>query len=135
MDVTISILAIIILAGLFVVVRSRENKPKNRRRSVADPRATSKFHAVSIKFVGSACEAVRKLEGKRFLSGAAPTLPLPDCDVDACKCRFIHHQDRRAGEDRRSGYRRKLPGGADGIAVERRKRGDRRDDSPDDYFQ
>lgn len=135
MDVTISILAIIILAGLFVFVRNRENKPKDRRRGAVDPRASSKFHAVSIKFLGGACEAVKKLEGKRFLSSAAPTLPLPDCDVDACKCRFIHHQDRRAGEDRRSGYRGKLPGGTDGVAVERRKRGDRRDDSPDEYFQ
>lgn len=136
MDVTISILAIVVLVGLFFFVRSRENRPKQRRRpeGAANLRATSQFHAVSIKFTASACEAAKGMEGKRFLASAAPRIPLPDCDVAECKCRFIHHEDRRAGEDRRSGYRRQLPGGADTPTTERRKRGDRRDDSPDDYF-
>jgi hypothetical protein len=37
------------------------------------------------------------MSGKRFLSGAAPKIPLPGCDVLDCKCRFIHHKDRREG--------------------------------------
>lgn len=136
MDITISILLIIVLVGLFVLVRNREKAPQDRRRpnSVVDPRATSQFHAVSIRFASTACEAAKNMEGKRFLSGAAPKIPLPDCDAAVCKCRFVHHKDRRAGEDRRSGFRQKLPGGKD-LPVERRRRGDRRDDSPDDYFQ
>lgn len=136
MDVTISILAIMILVGLFVFVRSKEKSPKQHSRpeQPANLTATSQFHAVSIKFPSSACEAAHKMEGKRFLSSAAPRIPLPGCDAKKCKCRFVHHKDRREGEDRRSGYRQKLPGAKSSAADERRKRGDRRDDSPDDYF-
>jgi hypothetical protein len=28
-------------------------------------------------------------------------LPVPTCDRAKCRCRYIHHEDRRTGEDRR----------------------------------
>ena len=57
------------------------------------------------KFTGNACTAAREMEGRRFLSSAAPRLPLPDCDVLDCGCKFAHHPDRRAKQDRRSPFR------------------------------
>jgi hypothetical protein len=54
-------------------------------------------------------------------------LPLPDCDALECRCRFIHHKDRRAGRDRRSPFG---PGGIGGhtgrYEQEQRKGTDRR---------
>lgn len=40
------------------------------------------------------------MEGRRFLSRQAPTLPLKACDQARCKCRYAHHEDRRRGPRR-----------------------------------
>ncbi len=55
------------------------------------------FHAVTIRpsRTGCVCGAARDLEGKRFLSAAAPALPLPDCDAMECGCIYTHFRDRR----------------------------------------
>lgn len=70
-------------------------------RSVQSHRVTNPYHAVSIK-AGPACHQT-KLEyaNRRFLSADAPLLPLPTCDATACKCQYVHHDDRRAEPDRR----------------------------------
>ncbi len=70
-----------------------------------DEKEKLQYHAVSIKFYPSACQAAKQLEDKRFLSAEAPDIPLPDCDAEVCKCRYIHFDDRRSGEDRRDQYR------------------------------
>jgi len=93
----------------------------------------SKYHAVSVKHGANACAAVSEISGQRFLASQAPDLPLPGCDADQCDCRFIHHDDRRSGKDRRSPF---TPGGVaaatGSYAGERRQSSDRRDES-DDY--
>jgi len=62
---------------------------------------TNPYHAVSIK-AGARCQQTElKLGRRRFLSGEAPQLPQPSCDTDACECRYVHHEDRRDGSDRR----------------------------------
>jgi hypothetical protein len=61
------------------------------------------YRAVSIRFRSNACEAVKRLAGKRFLTPEVPPLPLPRCRCERCECRYLHHADRRRGEDRRSG--------------------------------
>ena len=62
---------------------------------------TNPYHAVSIK-AGPGChQTAQKYGGQRFLSGEAPSLPQPGCDVRACECRYAHHEDRRDGSDRR----------------------------------
>ena len=95
-----------------MLVRKRDAQTRSqvaRQKTVTEIRSevakkSTPYHAVSIKFATSACRAARDMAGRRFLSGAAPRLPLPDCDVLECKCRFVHHADRRSGTDRRSQF-------------------------------
>ena len=62
---------------------------------------TNPYHAVSIK-AGTRCHQTAQNYGRqRFLSGEAPQLPQPTCDARACECRYVHHEDRRDGFDRR----------------------------------
>lgn len=88
---------------------------------------TSPFHAVSVKYSSTACDAAKALTGRRFLAGAAPRLPLPECDAAECSCGFAHHSDRRSGRDRRSPFSPSTHIGQTGShTVERRDRRDRR---------
>ena len=74
-------------------------------RPVEHRRIGNPFHAVSIAPGPRSCAAARAAEGKRFLSTAAPMLPLQDCTQSpACQCRYAHHQDRRAERDRRVNF-------------------------------
>ncbi len=65
------------------------------------PRARGRFHAVSIAVGRTTCRNVEALIGTRFLGSEAPKLPLRGCDSSDCRCRYIHHTDRRAEDDRR----------------------------------
>ncbi len=56
--------------------------------------AAEPYHAVSVVPGVQHCGACLRLEGLRFLSGEAPRLPLPGCDV-RCRCIYQHHRDRR----------------------------------------
>jgi len=100
---------------------------KKPRRSPYKPSPPeSKFHAVSIIPGDSACAAVHRFTGQRFLSAHAPRLPLPTCDSPRCTCHYRHHKDRRAGPRRRSevGMMMASYSGAE----RRRSRGRRADD-------
>lgn len=132
-----ALLAVAVLAALWIFVRRRqENKPEpvaprpDRRVSIGSSTA---YHAVAIKTSGHACASANELAGTRFLSAEAPTLPLPDCDVDDCQCSFVHYKDRRSGKDRRSPF---SPAGSPATTgrfeTERRAGSDRRENS-DDY--
>jgi hypothetical protein len=61
---------------------------------------TQTFHAVSIQAGRNCCRAARELQGHRFLSREAPSLPLKDCSSDNCMCHYQHHDDRRRGPRR-----------------------------------
>lgn len=102
---SLSIGIILAVALIVLLVLSKRSKATTERRptvtSQEQTTTTTRFHAVSIQAVNNACEAAKSLEGKRFLSSAAPRLPLPECDAFECKCRFVHHADRRSGVDRR----------------------------------
>lgn len=62
------------------------------------------FHGVSIRPTSGACRAVQMIAGRRFLPNEAPAVPLANCDVSYCGCRYEHHQDRRAQIDRRHAH-------------------------------
>ena len=133
MSLSITIVGIVFLGlVLFFILRkgaSRDQRPAAVRPTKAG--ASTTFHAVSIKFASSACSAAKSLEGKRFLSGAAPQIPLPDCDVLECKCRFAHYSDRRESDDRRNPYRAGIAGETGKHNVEQRRGPrDRRDRPP-----
>ena len=95
------ILILVLLVG-WLYLRHRQDQittPPAVRRSSS---GSTDYHSVSLKYSPRACRAAKALEGRRFLASAAPRIPLPECDVKKCECRFAHHKDRRAGQDRRS---------------------------------
>lgn len=131
MDVILSVLAILFLLAVLYVLR-RKKSLSGKRPNEGRPKSASSdssFHAVSIVFAQGACKAAYEMEGRRFLSSAAPRLPLPDCNVLECKCRFAHHQDRRKGDDRRNPYMQAFGGVGSGTGrhqAEQRQKDDRR---------
>ena len=128
----LGIAVVLLLAWLFL--RRRGNKTEPTETTVEDS-TKSAYHAVSIKFDRNACEAAQKMSGRRFLSSAAPRLPLPECDVLECNCRFTHHEDRRSSKDRRSPFAAAGFGGGTGsFEKERREKPDRRQDADLDEF-
>lgn len=82
-------------------IRSRRRKARAAlTRSVPD--RSNAYHCVAIDYSAEPCMAVKKMEGKRFLSAEAPIFPLPGCTSKSCQCRYVHYDDRRARPDRRS---------------------------------
>jgi hypothetical protein len=71
--------------------------PAAQRQWISNP-----WHAVSIIPSARACRLVHGFANERFLSRQAPTLPLPDCTVRPCTCRYRHFQDRRTSSRRDS---------------------------------
>ncbi len=125
--------ALLILAVAWLIVRIRRNKAIELAESTRTFKETGKFHAVALKYSENACDAAKALTGRRFLSNAAPRLPLPNCDYPNCSCRFAHFDDRRTGRDRRSPFAPATATGTTGIhEQERRERNDRRKGT-DDY--
>ena len=54
------------------------------------------FHGIAIEPGSRACEAVRHVAGRRYLSEDAPRLPLDECQcVQDCRCVYRHFSDRR----------------------------------------
>ena len=134
MDVVTSLIAVLVLLVLLWFVRRnarKENVRPDEHRKAATVKNT-RFHAVSIRFTPNACQAAKNMEGRRFLSSAAPKIPLPDCDADVCECKFKHHADRRARSDRRNPWGQGLGGASTGnYPKEQRKGRDRRKSDSD----
>lgn len=122
----------ILILGLLVAIwwlirKRREGSADVSRTQLQQKKASTQFHAVSITYAGRACDAAKNMSGRRFLASAAPKLPLPECDILECGCRFSHHEDRRSQKDRRSPFG---PGGTSGATgsfdAEQRGGADRR---------
>lgn len=123
-------LAIVLVVAL-VYVRRKEQVEQSRPEPIEGPSGkTSAFHAVSIDFEQDACAAAKAMAGRRFLSSAAPRLPLPECDARECRCKFKHHADRRSGKDRRSPFSPSGLSSATGTYEKEKRQGkDRRKDA------
>lgn len=70
-------------------------------RPVVAHRIVNPYHAVGIAHDSRCCREVREYDGVRFLASAAPTLPVRGCSAASCRCRYVHFEDRRGGQDRR----------------------------------
>lgn len=122
----------LILLIAWLVMRILRGKPGPAHTPVSKVSdQSSPYHAVSLQYSSNACDAAKAMTGRRFLSSAAPRLPLPECDSLECRCLFGHHSDRRTGSDRRSPFR---PGGVGGsgtgtFKAERRQKKDRRENA------
>ncbi len=135
MNTTLIAMALVLLVG-WLFIRRRQSKEtaavKPRGRA---PTSKKSYHAVSIKFEPRACMAAKSMEGQRFLSGEAPRLPLPECDVTECQCHFAHHEDRRVNKDRRNVFDASGHSSTTGkFEQERRGTRDRRHDDDDDFI-
>ncbi len=125
--IALSILWVVVAALGYRFVRDARTAARVRERQARKSRPPTqerhKYHAVTIAQGRAACSNSTRLTGRRFLSREAPPLPLPGCSLRPCRCRYVHHADRRA-EDRRFPFGvRKHTESA--VATERR-RGDRR---------
>lgn len=123
------LLVLVFLAAVaWLVARVRSGKTEARASGTKSLGSTSRYHAVSVKYSSTACDAAKAMTGLRVLSVDAPRLPLPGCKADECRCGFAHHDDRRSGEDRRNPYGSRSAYGAmaGSIRTERRDRKDRR---------
>lgn len=120
----------LLLSVTWLVLRIRRNNSERTAASkpkAGKPKSDPAFHAVSLKYSSSACDAAKAMTGRRFLASAPPRLPLPGCDALECRCAFAHHSDRRSGQDRRNPFNpASLSGGTGSFQVERRDRRDRR---------
>ncbi|VUX55644.1 conserved protein of unknown function [uncultured Woeseiaceae bacterium] len=132
MNVAFSIIAIIILVVSILLFRRTRATTKKRP---PDPDRLGKvqpyvrFHAVSLENLRGACAAAYAIEGERFLAGATPRIPLPECDAPVCNCHFVHHDDRRLSDNRRQRWTG-FVGDSDGTMKEQRDGGDRRNKDP-----
>ena len=128
------LLVLLLLIWLFIRRRNTESTDKPKPSQQVSSQNTA-YHAVSIKFSSNACQAAKDMEGRRFLSSAAPRLPLPECQVLDCSCRFVHHKDRRAGKDRRSPFAASGYGGGTGKYEKESRQGkDRRHSDDEDLY-
>jgi hypothetical protein len=134
MNTVLLLVLVVVLVVAWLFVRRQGEVETTRPEPVKRPgRKNSPFHAVSIAFEQHACNAAKELAGRRFLSSAAPRLPLPECDVLECKCRFKHYDDRRSGKDRRNPFSPSGVSAATGkFEAEKRQGRDRRREDDDD---
>lgn len=121
--------ALVLLIIIAAAALRRHQSPAQSEASRPSPPfadGSERFHAVSIRFGANPCSKAKRLHAQRFLSEAAPRLPMDGCDAANCDCRFIHHADRRAGDDRRSPFQSGFGGSALRVEENRRARPDRR---------
>jgi len=88
----------------WILRRRIDAEVKTSGRPVEHRRIGNPYHAVSIEPGARACAAANDARGKRFLSSAAPMLPLRECTRATCQCRYVHHNDRRVLRDRRVNF-------------------------------
>ena len=94
------------------------------------------YSSAEIKFKDCACDAVKEMAGKRFLSRDVPLIPLPDCTSPNCKCTYIRHKDRRDWSlDRRESFMSQSNHYTAGGNDERREKVDRRADAESDFAE
>ena len=102
--ITYALTALAVVAALpYLLGRGRSGDVRPSRRAV--PRQhDGPYAAVSLEPASIACEAARRIAGRRYLRDEAPGVPLANCDGRRCGCRLQSHADRRqAGTDRRLG--------------------------------
>lgn len=65
------------------------------------------YHGVAIQPGEGSCASAELLRGIRFLAREAPALPLKSCGGKACRCVYLHFDDRRH-HNRRDMYLNKV---------------------------
>ena len=98
---------IAVIALLLIAFRrpGKRAKAKRIQKSISADRASERestqWRAVKISPGLLCCEASAKLADQVFLARESPRLPLDGCTESGCKCKYLHLEDRRSGDDRR----------------------------------
>lgn len=99
--------AIAVVAGFFLWRGRRRTATVDER---AYPRPTDTADGkgqIRLRPGPNACAPARQQAGHRIPTSEMPRLPLPGCRVQVCRCRFEEVYERRRGERRKQGDRRK----------------------------
>lgn len=113
------LLLVVLVIALLLVLLLRNRKPgAGQGQSTSKPRVAVEktgggfdagktspkpYQSVRIKTRLGACNPAIALQDQVFLASEAPPLPLTECDVEQCACRYIYLDDRRQ-EDRRTPF-------------------------------
>jgi hypothetical protein len=82
---------------------TKASKPALRKKTATTKITPFQAAAITSNDSKCACDAVKQLEGRRFLAREAPLLPLQDCTSPACTCSYTRYRDRRGiNGDRRA---------------------------------
>jgi hypothetical protein len=104
MQILVVFILVVIVSCVAVLVYPRLHRSHRSRRhaarttpavNAADQRRFHPFQAVSVCSVSGGCRAAEQMLHKRFLVKQSPTIPLPGCKAQDCKCRYVRHHDRR----------------------------------------
>jgi hypothetical protein len=100
------IAAFILFKGMITpkpAARAVNSRPDRVTKKTAESTVRERlpYHAISCSSGTGNCEAVEALKGQRFLVEDTPQLPLEACTSERCKCKYLHHQDRRDNDDDR----------------------------------
>ena len=104
----VSVVTVLIVAAFIVVAYrlisanrsstvSKNAKQTSARKQRTRPTKRSPYRATSIVCEGNTCSAVKGLLNVRFLNldNVMPSIPVSGCNVGFCKCKYVHHADRR----------------------------------------
>ena len=76
--------------------------PKSFADQAAQAELTNtQWKAVKVHTGLMCCQVAESMRGRVYLVAEAPSFPLKKCESRDCKCRYIHLNDRREGDDRR----------------------------------
>ena len=97
------IAAVVLLFWLFRKLFPAQHKPHLQTMNPNDGpiQHGGPYQAVSIHSYKGCCTAAEGVRGTRFLTAEAPQIPFQNCTADKCHCVYLHHEDRRSGENSR----------------------------------
>jgi hypothetical protein len=114
--VLISLIIIVIVAGMVWMMRGQPtNKPRRGRpisssSAFAKPGGLEKLKSSNffwgVKIDNPGCPAAQRLQSKQYTFDEAPELPVPGCDSARCTCQFKGLRDRRSRVQRKNEDRR-----------------------------
>ena len=113
-SVLLTIVIVCLLAGLLFYGFKPYDYGGNKRSirkigaigKIPEKSSDTRWRSVKIRPGLMSCKRVSTLAGQIFLAEEAPSLPLPNCAEEDCRCHYIFLEDRRSGADRRIEYGR-----------------------------
>ena len=100
-------IALVCLATAYWFLRSNK-KSKHDTHRHKKPQLSqgphNPYRAASICPGSCACTEATAMGDQRFLLEQMPQMPLRECNVAKCECRYVRHEDRRVRDDRRSPF-------------------------------